>query len=170
MTRYRKEVTHSFFEAISDSDENNSEHVQSHDEKTNSLSSHSSTARRSKHLQDAKSKSQDTSVSNSTAANASGEGHNHSSQFVSIVSMKKSTFVQRNGFDSSNWVAERDVFIVKKSKRPQKSSTFVINPPFSHFSYWERFKQNLELCETDIDRMKQCVKLICNWFQKMDIK
>ena len=65
-----------------------------------------------------KSKSQDTSVSNSTAANASSEGHNHSSQSVSIVSTKKSTFVQRNGFDSSNWFAEHDVFIVKKSERP----------------------------------------------------
>ena len=147
-----------FFKAISDSDENTSEHVQSRDKKTNSLSSHSSTARQSKCLQNAKSKSksQYTSVSNSTAANASAEGHNHSSQSVSIVSTKKSSFVQRNGFASSNWVAEHDVFIVKKSERPQKSSTFVINPPFSHFSYWERFKQDLELCEKDIDRMKQC--------------
>ena len=71
-----------FYEAISDSDENNSEHIQSYDGKTNSLSSHSSTARQSKCLQNAKSKSksQDTSVSNSTAANTSSEGHNHSSQ------------------------------------------------------------------------------------------
>ena len=49
--------------------------------------------------------------------------------------MKKSTFVQRNGFDSSNWVAEHDVFIVRKSERPHKSSTFVISPPFFHFSH-----------------------------------
>ena len=147
-----------FYEAISDSDENNLEHVESQDEKTNS--SHSSTARQSKCLQNAKSnsKSQDTSVSNSTVANASAEGHNHSSQSVSIVSSKKSTFVQRKGFDSSNWLAEHDVFIVKKSERPGKSSTFVINPPFSHFSYWERFKPDLELCKKDIDRMKQCVE------------
>ena len=129
--------------------------------KKQTLSSHSSTARQSKCLQNAKSKSksQDTSVSNSTAANTSAEGYNHSSQSVSIVSMKKSTFVQRNGFDSSNWVAECDVFIVKKSERPHKSSTFVISPPFSHFSYWERFKWDLELCKKDIDRMKLCGSL-----------
>ena len=75
-----------------------------------------------------------------------------------MISSKKSTFVQRKGFDSSNWFAEHDVFIVKKSERPGKSSTFVINPPFPHFSYWERFKWDLELCEKDIDRMKQCVE------------
>ena len=68
-----------FHEDIFDSDENNSEHIESHDEKTNSLSSHPPTTRQSKQLQNAKSKSQDISVSNGTVDNASAEGHNHSS-------------------------------------------------------------------------------------------